>query len=60
MTQYLTIDSTLNPADELIMSSYSTSKNYQTFYLGNPPIPYRVLTINMNLITIFCFFQDGK
>lgn len=60
MTQYLTIDSTLNPADELIMSSYSTSKNYQTFYLGNPPIPYRVLTINMNLITIFCFFQDDE
>ena len=42
------------------MSSYSTSKNYQTFYLGNPSIPFRVLTINMNLITIFCFFQNGN
>jgi hypothetical protein len=60
MTQYFTIDTTANPADELIISSYSTSKNYQTFYLGNPPLPYRVLTINMNLITIFCFFHNDE
>jgi len=60
LTQYLKIDTTANPADELIMSSYSTTQNYQTFYIGNPPIAYRVLTINMNTITIFCFFHPDE
>lgn len=59
-TKYLTIDTTANPADELIISSYTTSKNYQKFFLGNPIKSHRVLAINMNLITIFCFFHDGK
>ncbi|CAF1198071.1 unnamed protein product, partial [Rotaria sordida] len=57
-TQYLTIDTTASPADELIISSNSTSEIYQAFFLGTLPIPYRVLVININLITIFCFFHD--
>ncbi|CAF4818558.1 unnamed protein product, partial [Rotaria sp. Silwood1] len=58
IAQYLTIDTTANLADELIISSNSTSEIYQAFFLGNPLTPYRVLVININLITIFCFFHD--
>ncbi|CAF3176587.1 unnamed protein product [Rotaria sp. Silwood2] len=57
-SQYLTIDTTASPADELLISTNSTSEIYQAFFLGNPPIPYRVLVININLVTIFCFFHD--
>ncbi|CAF4700724.1 unnamed protein product [Rotaria socialis] len=57
-TQYLTIDTNANPADELIISATPTSQIYQAFFLGNPPMPYRVLVVNINLITIFSFFHD--
>lgn len=59
--RYLTIDTNADSsADELIVSPSSTSQIHQEFFLGNIPLPYRVLTININLITIFCFFHDGK
>ncbi|CAF0807914.1 unnamed protein product [Adineta ricciae] len=58
--QFLTVDTSANPADELIISSQTTSEIYQAFFLGNPLTPYRILVININLITIFCFFHNNE
>ncbi|UJR21771.1 hypothetical protein I4U23_024846 [Adineta vaga] len=58
--QFLTVDSSANPADELIISSQSTSEIYQAFFLENSLKPYRILVININLITIFCFFHNDN
>ena len=60
MFRYLTVDTNANVADELHISPNSTSEIYQAFFLGQPLVPYRVLVINLNLITIFCFFHDGN
>jgi hypothetical protein len=58
--RYLTIDTNTNLADELIVSPESTSQIYQAFFLCQQLIPYRVLVLHINLITIFCFFHDGR
>jgi hypothetical protein len=53
----LTVDASAIPADELIISKDIIS---QEFYLGDLFYPHRILVVNLNLLTIFCIFYQGK
>jgi hypothetical protein len=53
----LTVDASAIPADELIVSKDIIS---QEFYLGDLFYPHRILVVNLNLLTIFCIFYQGK
>ncbi|CAF0741220.1 unnamed protein product [Rotaria sordida] len=55
--RYLTIDTSANPSDELIISTDVIS---QEFFLGCPATSHRIVVININLFTIFCIFYNDE
>jgi len=57
-TQFLTVDTTTNIADELQISSILNDQICQTYFLSQSATPFRVLVIHICFITIFFFFQD--